>query len=217
MIISKTVAEKLKKNRTLIINGMNDPVISERMGTAGYTPEEMQKGNQLLEAAEEAFELNHQEKSEYNTARDKRQEAKDAFHDTYLRDLEFARIALDDDPTKLDNIGASGRRSRSYSAYLAQAKHFYSSIEQDENLLQKMARFGYTREIIKERLATIEKIQNLMLKVELEEGDTQQQTVVRDEKLDELEDWASVYKKVAWLMFENDPQYLEKLGILVKR
>ena len=73
------------------------------------------------------------------------------------------------------------------------------------------------RKFISLQSHAIEEIQNLMLNVELEEGDTQQQTVVRDEKLNELEDWTSIYKKVAWLMFENDPQYLEKLGILVKR
>ena len=47
-MFSKTIPEKLRKNRIIINNGMNDPVISARMATAGYTPEEMQKGNQLL-------------------------------------------------------------------------------------------------------------------------------------------------------------------------
>ncbi|MFP4620601.1 MAG: hypothetical protein ACLFM7_04780 [Bacteroidales bacterium] len=216
MNFSKTIPEKLRKNRILINNGTNDPVISERMATAGYTPEEMQNGIQLLEAAEEAYELNHKEKGEYNEARDNRQEAKNAFHDKYIRDLEFTRIALSEDPKKLEYIGATGRRSRTQAAYLKQAKHFYSSIEQDENLLQKMARFGYTREIIKERLDDIEELYQLMEKIESEEGDAQHQIQVRNEKLDELENWTSVYKKVALLMFEDDAQYLEKLGIIVK-
>ncbi|MEF8984864.1 MAG: hypothetical protein V5A51_09760 [Bacteroidales bacterium] len=205
-----------KDQKCQYITCTNDLVISERMATAGYTPEEMQNGKQLVEGAEEAYEVNHKEKGEYNEARDNHQEAKNAFHDKYIRDLEFTRIALSEDPKKLEYIGATGRRSRTQAAYLTQAKHFCSSLEQDENLLQKMARFGYTGEMMKERLDDIEELYQLMEKIESEEGDAQHQIQVRNEKLDELEDWTSVYKKVALLMFEDDAQYLEKLGIVMK-
>lgn len=79
-----------------------------------------------------------------------------------------------------------------------------------------MATFGITAQTVTDLLAELENLYTLMEQIEREEGDAQHQIKVRDRKLDEFEDWASTYKQVARLMFDNDAQNLEKLGIIVK-
>lgn len=54
----ESIAERLRKHRILINNGINDPVIADRMATVGYTPEIMQEAQTLLQEAEEATQLN---------------------------------------------------------------------------------------------------------------------------------------------------------------
>jgi DNA mismatch repair ATPase MutS len=211
-----TIPEKMRKHRILINNGINDPVIANRMATVGYTPEVMQKAKVKLHEVEDAVRLNQSEQGEYEESLEQRQKAKDEFHDLYIRDLEFARIALRNQPEVLSRIDASGTREKGHANYLAQARNFYSSLAEEESLLSAMAVFGYTAEMINARLADIDKLYGLVEQVEREEGDAQHQIKIRDQKLDELDDWASIYKQVARLVFENEPQYLEKLGIVVK-
>ena len=128
----------------------------------------------------------------------------------------MARIAFRNDPNTLSKIDASGTREKGIAEYLDQAYNFYSSLAKNPSLLEKMAVFGYTDEIINERLASIENIWSLMRQIEREEGDSQHQVNIRDDKLDELDDWVSIYKRIARVVFKDEPQYLEKLGIIVK-
>ncbi len=210
------IPERLRRHRILINNGINDPVIADRMATVGYTPEAMQEAQGVLQSAEEATEANKTEQGEYREAMDARQEAKSSFHEEYLRHLDFVRIALEDQPALMQKIDASGARARTQAEYLAQAKNFYNSIATDTTVQAAVSIFGITPEVATTQLAAIENLYTLMEQAEREEGDAQHQIKVRDQKLDEFEDWANRYKKVARLMFANEPQYLEKLGIIVK-
>jgi hypothetical protein len=210
------ISVKLKDHDILINNGIDDPVIFNRMLPMGYSWEEMNHAKGLLEEAKDANRLNHSEQSEYHQAVDRRREAKDIFHEEYISDLELARIAFRNDQNILSKIDASGTRERGIAEYLGQAENFYKSLAEDPSLLEKMAVFGYTTEIINERLASIGNIWGHMRQIEREEGDSQHQVNIRDEKLDELDDWASIYKRVARVVFKDEPQYLEKLGIIVR-
>ena len=211
-----SIAERLRRHRILVNNGTNDPVIADRMATVGYTPEKMQEAQTLLEEAEEAAQLNKTEQGEYREALEERQNAKTAFHDAYIRDLQFARIALRNQPETLRKIDASGSRERGQAKYLEQAGNFYNSIAADENLLAALSVFGFTAEKVNDQLAAVNTLYELMEKIEREEGDAQHQITVRDQKLDAFDDWSGTYKQVARLMFDNDAQNLEKLGIIVK-
>jgi hypothetical protein len=210
------ISVKIKDHDILINNGIDDPVIFNRMLPKGYTWEVMNHAKGLLEEAKDANHLNHSEQNEYHEAVDRRREAKDIFHEDYICDLELARIAFRNDPNKLSKIDASGTREKGIAEYLDQAYNFYSSLAKNPSLLEKMAVFGYTDKIIKERLASIENIWSLMRQIEGEDGDSQHQVNIREDKLDELDDGVSIYIRVARVVFKDEPQYLEKLGIIVK-
>lgn len=211
-----SVDEKIYWHRILIRNGMNDSVISSKMACYSYTEENMKQASLMHQEVEEANRQNHFKYGDYNKFKDKLKKAKKAFHKDYITDLEFARIALADQPGILDRIAASGRRQKALAAYLSEAKWFYRSLTDEETLIHAMAVYGYTREIILQRLAGIENLYLLMEQIAKASGEAQHMTQVRNRKLRELDRWASKYKKVARLAFRDSPQYLEKLGIVVK-
>ena len=211
-----SVDEKIHRHRILIGNGIQDPVISERMACYGYTQEKMKQASLMHQEVEKTNQQNHFKHGDYDQSKNKLKKAKKAFHKAYIVDLEFARIALAKQPNLLDRIGASGRRQKAVATYLYEAKWFYRSLANDESLLNMMSVYGYTKETIRQRQKEIENIYRLMEKKVRASGEAQHSTQVRNRKLRELDLWVSEYKKVARLAFREDPQYLEKLGIVVK-
>jgi len=119
-------------------------------------------------------------------------------------------------PILLDRVGASGRRQKAVAAYFIEAEWFYHALANDESLLKMMSVYGYTKQTILQRQKEIENIYRLMEQKVRASGEAQHSTQLRNRKLRELDRWVSEYKKVARLAFRDSPQYLEKLGIVVK-
>ena len=181
-----------------------------------YTEQNMKQARLMHQKVEEANQQNYFKYGDYNKFKDKLKIAKKAFHKDYITDLEFSRIALADQPDILDRIAASGRRQKALAAYLSEAKWFYQSIADDEILLETMSVYGYTKATFRQRVKEIDNIYRLMEQMASASGEAQLSTQVRNRKLRELDRWVSKYKKVARLAFRDNPQYLEKLGIVVK-
>lgn len=213
---SRKLSDVIQQQRLLINNSLSDSIIAERMAQYGYTAEVLQQGKAILTEAETLYQQQKKEYGEYYEAKSDFSNASDSFHNDYIRDLKFARIAFINKPATLDKIAASGLRYISISKYIEQAKTFYKSFVDDENLVTAMSKFGYTLEQFQNQYNAIENFNNLIETKAKEQGDAQQATKTRDAKMDELLEWSSIYRKVAFLAFEDDAQYLEKLGILVR-
>jgi hypothetical protein len=211
-----SVVKKIHSHGILIGNGIKDPIISGRMNCYGYTREKMKQASLMHQEMEHVNRQNHLKHGDYDNFKNKLRKSKKAFHKAYMVDLEFARIALARQPLLLDRVGASGRRQKAVAAYFLEAEWFYHALAEDESLLKKMAVYGYTKETILQRQKEIEKIYRLMEQKIRASGEAQHSTQIRNRKLRELDRWVSEYKKVARLAFRDDPQYLEKLGIVVK-
>lgn len=216
MFKSQKLSDVLLRQRILINNSLTDPIIAERMAMYGYTAEIIQQGEVILNQADSLYQQQKQEYGEYFEATEAYTKAKDEFHKIYTRDLKFARIALMDNPATLTKIAANGERYYSMSKYIEQAKTFYKSFIDDADLATAMAIFGYAVEHFQSQYDIVNSFTSLIETTAKEQGDAQQATKSRDAIMDKLLTWTSKFKKVAFLAFEDDAQYLEKLGILVR-
>ena len=213
---SQKLSDVLQRQRILINNSLSDPTIADRMAQYGYPAEVIQQAKAILNDAEDLYSQQKKEYGEYHEATSAFYNARDEFHEIYNRDLKFARIALINKAATLAKIGASGERFYSISKYIEQAKTFYKSFVDDAELVTAMSKFGYTLEHFQNQYNIVNEFNGMLENSAKEQGDAQQATKARDAKMDELLSWASIYRKVAFLAFEDDAQYLEKLGILVR-
>ena len=77
-------------------------------------------------------------------------------------------------------------------------------------------KFGYTAEKLQAEQALVMTAETNNFSYDKEKGEAQQSTVNRDEKVDELIDWFRDFIEIARIALEENPQWLEKLGIVVK-
>lgn len=80
-----------------------------------------------------------------------------------------------------------------------------------------MEPFNVTAEGIGANLTRLDELKSLQEQRKRETGDAQKATQERNEKFDQLKDWCSTLRELVKILFEEEnAQYLEKLGILVR-
>lgn len=212
-----SIPEKMQKYSELINNTINDSEIVNEVANFGYTAEKLGVGKTLLEETislitkhgDEDIEKMHAS-NEFNVQRTKVSEL-------YMTDRKIARVALRNHPELLQvNLGVKGIPSDVYSKWVIEVEQFYGNIIKSETILEAFALLGRNKEYFEQQLSEIETLKTLKLNQKKEMGDAQIATQERDEKIIELDTWANDYKVVARIVFEDRPQTLEKLGILVR-
>ena len=76
--------------------------------------------------------------------------------------------------------------------------------------------YGYSKEKLEQESALVSQVVAKHLEQKKEIGEAQEATEVRDKTLDKLAQWISDFRAVAKVALEENPQQLEKLGILAR-
>jgi hypothetical protein len=79
-----------------------------------------------------------------------------------------------------------------------------------------MKKYGYNEDSLKKEYDMIKKVIELNKKQKSNTGEAQRATGKKDKAVDTIDEWMSEYIKVARIVFEEDEQTLEKLGIFVR-
>lgn len=129
----------------------------------------------------------------------------------------MAKVALKDNASAQVALQMTGRRAVRTSKWLNQTKVFYNNLLANQEWLSAMASFGITAEMITAGLEEIKAVESYGEVILSEKGDAQNATIMRDNKLEELFEWVSDYEDIARVALMDQPQLLEKLGIVVKK
>ena len=132
----------------------------------------------------------------------------------YIPHLKVARIAFRNDTKRWVQLELNGKRKNSQSGLLGQYKVFYNNMLTDDAALAKMAEYGQTREKIETGFQLILDVERKLALRKKEMGEAQDATKARDMAIDELQEWYSDYIEIARLALNDQPQYLEMLGIV---
>jgi hypothetical protein len=212
----RTFAAKLHNMENGISGVQNNPEIQERMSQYGYTPERVAEGLVKLEEVKRLTAFHAEEYSDQYVATDKQNKSWTAIYAKYMITLKVVRVAFHREPGRLQDFYATGRRHRSLSGWLNDARVLYTNLQQTPGALEKMTLYGYTAERLQEEQQQVEEVAQLHSKKLEETGGAQQSTQERDRAFDDLCDWYSDFRSIARIALYDKPQLLEGLGIVKK-
>ncbi len=211
---NNTIDGALLFAQNAISNAQNQPVLKPYLEEYGYTEEKLGKGDSLYKKADERHQVQKKEYGDQFEATSDLDLAKAKTTKVYKKHLGIARIALGDQPGAVNALQLAGRRKRTLSGWLSQVKAFYANAINTPSVLETLAEYNITKEKLEaaQQLALdCEAKYNAQLK---EKGEAQNATKMRDQALDELDKWMSDFTGIAKIAFEENPQYLEMLGIV---
>lgn len=211
-----TKDEVLLKGGIMINNSLNDESILTSVSLYGYTAEKITVGKQLLSNADAVKSVQVKEQGEMQQAQSNYDNEKAAANKEYMKHLSVARIVFKTNVQAIKTLELGGKRAVRIAEWIQQGRNFYKAILANAEWLAMMAEFGQTSEILNAALEKLETVSTLLETLKKETGEAQNATVVRDEKFAELIEWLSDYEEIASIALEDQPQLLEKLGVVVK-
>ena len=144
---------------------------------------------------------------------EKRDEAQTALN--RLRKFTKFKFSSDTEATNTLQLGVS--LPTKFADWLQAAKYFYQRLLAHPEWITQLEPFGYTTESFTALQATLSEIETLQEARLRETGDAQRATLTRNSKFDELQSYCTELRNLAKLVFEDeDAQFLEKLGILIR-
>lgn len=197
-----------------IANAINQPALKQLLDAYGYTEAKLREGEALYNAAREAQIIQKKEYGEQYEATAELELAKANADKEYMRHLKIARIALGNAPGPANSMKLSGNRLRTLSGWIGQAKAFYANALTDQKVLDALAQFNLTRDKLETGQVLVldcEAKYNQQLK---EKGEAQTATKTRDAAFEALDKWMSAFTGISRIALEENPQYLEMLGIV---
>ena len=211
---TKKLTDKLESSRILIFNSRGAevaPLLSEMGIDTAY----LDAGEALYK---ETLALLNQQKKEYqeqNQAYDKFYLEKDEAEKSYKRTLKLVKVLSRNDKDLQNRLGFQSEKANSIAQWIETAIDFYNRLLNESAFLTKLAKFKVSTDRINKEKTAIEGLKELRNQAALEKGQAQEATRLRNEKLDELDDYCTELKAIAEIALEKKPQLLEQLGIVV--
>lgn len=205
----------LLEARTLLNNALNDPDILAHLKAYAYDETRIGEGLSLLGTTETLILAQKKEYGEQYEATQDLETSWNAADKAYMKTLKIARIVFQNNPKGAAALMLLGERLESLTGWLEQALAFYQNLINDPDMVSAMSKFGYTADKLKAESAMVSDV-SLKSQAQIKEkGEAQQATQDRDSKMKELDKWISDFRAVVKIALSDEPQKLEKLGIVV--
>jgi hypothetical protein len=209
-----TQADFLQGARTLIENAIGIPEIAAVLAGYGYTQDRLMVGRRLWAEADSAAKKQALDSGSKTGSTMERDRAWEKANAAYAKALKVARVAFGDDARAIGALKLYGPRRQSLAGWLDQALTFYTNISVDSSLAAVLGRYGYDQARIAAEAALVEAVRAKAQEKTAGSGAAQASTASRDRKMRELDAWVSELRTIARVAFYEEPQELEKLGVM---
>jgi hypothetical protein len=212
-----TIDKNLAFARQALGNAIASAAIRDAIAEFGYDEKRMQEGQALYERANNLVIEQIREYAEQHGATKDLKNIYEKASQVYMTHVKIARIALrnDSDYDLYQSLRLKGERQKSYDGWFAQANAFYTIALKNAKIQTAMAYLGIDKKKLEEGHSLIKEFQRHVLQRGVEVGDAQKATLMRDEAIEELDRWISDFISISRIALEDDPQELEKLGIVM--
>lgn len=211
----KTLTEKLESARILIFNS-KDAEVAPLLETMGIDKAHIERGEVLYRETAQLVDIQKKEYQDQNLAYDTFFVEKDEIEADFNRTLKLVKVLSRKDKDLQDRLGLRGDRVYAIEEWIESAIDFYNRLLNEPDFITKLERFKVTTEQLGRDKTIVESLKQLRNVVTAEKGQAQEATRLRNEKLDELDDYTIELRAIAEIALEGRPQLLEKLGILVR-
>ena len=211
----KTLTEKLESARLLIFNS-KDVEVAPLLETMGIDTAHIQRGEVLYRETAQLVDIQKKEYQDQNLAYDTFFVEKDEIEADFNRTLKLVRVLSRKDKDLQDRLGLRGDRVYGIEEWIESAIDFYNRLLNEPDFITKLERFNVTTKQLDREKPLVESLKQLRKVVTAEKGQAQEPTRLRNEKLDELDDYTVELRVIAEIALEGRPQLLEKLGIMLR-
>lgn len=212
---TKTLTDKLESSRVLIFNS-RDAEVAALLDSMGIDTPYIDQGEALYT---ETMNLVDQQKKEYqeqSLAYDKFYVEKDVAEANYNRTLKLVKVLSRSDKDLQNRLGLQNAKSYAIEQWIEGAVDFYNRLLNETDFVTSLAKFKVTTDRLNAEKTAIDSLKELRNQATIEKGQAQEATRLRNEKLDELDDYTRELKAIAEIALEEQPQLLEKLGVVVR-
>ena len=125
-------------------------------------------------------------------------------------------MASRNDADLQNRINVNTTKATKIEEWITQTIGFYNLVLNENDLLKSIAKYGITKQSLTKVVKDLETLRSLRNTAMAEKGQAQEATRLRNQKMEELEDYCVELKTVAIIALDGQPQLLETLGILVR-
>lgn len=205
------IPERIDWSRNALTNALT-PAYLDRL-TPTYTAASLQAGLDVVEAAGQAHRGQDREYGEQFTATDELTEKRADTYETYMLHAGMARVAFAGQRGILEDLGLDGPRERDLAGWLDQAENFYTSALAHPELEATFTQFQMPPEVLEQGATDVAAIRKAKQAQLTETAEAQGATDTQTDALGVMDVFMPRFIKVSRLVFKDDPQMLEGLGI----
>ena len=203
-IHSKSIANQIYQGEILFENYNTQEQITAACTQMGYTVEKIAEGQTLLTNLKLEIDKKDQIYAEQIDATAKLSEAVAIANETYMKNINIAKLCFKTDYESKKLLELEGERERQFPKRIEQLRKFYVNILKTE-IITKMNQFGVTIETIAADKLTFDKVIELDALQEQKKGEAHSQTLKKDIIQKEYIDWIETLKKYLKLNLKNNP------------
>lgn len=209
--------QQLIQNVGILFENLKNQVeLKTELEEYGYDEQEVAKGKALYDKALEEYQKNIKEGQEETSAYQTFTQKMDEVSGIYSTDRKKARIIFKDEAGILINLRLKGKPSQSIAGMLDDMKVFYTTIQQNENLLNPLKRLKINAEHIAQQIQNLADTEKAYADYIREKGESQQATKDKNLAFSNMEKWVREFYSIAKIALEDKPQLLESIGKFVR-
>src|SRR5690606_35134764 len=213
--MSKSINSKLDSFRALIFNCRNEEIAAE-LATQGVDAEFLDEGDARYNEVMGLMEVQKKEYQEEREAYDIYFAKKDDVEKAFQNSRDLVRELSRNDPDLQNRLKFSPMSRLPLGDWIQAGIDFYDGLLRESALLQRLAHCNVSVERLSNEKQELEDLRQLRTRAMVEKGQAQEATRLRNQKLEELEDYCRLLKTLAGLALQGRPQLMESLGILVR-
>ncbi len=210
----QAITERLNAANVAISNALSDAQIGKYLGEFGYQTPKLSEGKALYEAADGAIKVQVAKVGDKKAATAREAAADKAARTAYQNLAQVARAAFAKDKASLAILGLTGPMPVPLPLFLTMATALFDNASHKAEVAQVLAQHGFTADKLAKERGKIVELSAAMQAQESASGAAQQATYEQNKALETLDAWMSAFVRIAKVALRDQPQLLEKLGIL---